>query len=105
MMYSHFLSNFTTSSIFRRFFAIAIRFEIAFQNPNVVLLYTLFSDIPFYSESKSTISDSGKQVHAVDDVSFSLEANESIGIAGESACGKSTLGLTLMRALQANATV
>src|SRR5207249_34102 len=47
----------------------------------------------------------GKQVHAVDDVSFSLEANESIGIAGESACGKSTLGLTLMRALQANATV
>ena len=47
----------------------------------------------------------GNQVQAVDDVSFSLEDNESIGIAGESACGKSTLGLTLMRALQANATV
>lgn len=38
-------------------------------------------------------------VRAVDDVSFSLESNESIGIAGESACGKSTLGLTLMRTL------
>jgi peptide/nickel transport system ATP-binding protein len=39
-------------------------------------------------------------VHAVDGVSFFLEKGESIGIAGESACGKSTLGLSLMRALQ-----
>lgn len=36
-------------------------------------------------------------VHAVDNVSFSLEKGESVGIAGESACGKSTLGLTLIR--------
>jgi len=39
-------------------------------------------------------------VHAVDGVSFFLEKGESIGIAGESACGKSTLGLSLIRALQ-----
>ncbi|MDP6327925.1 MAG: ABC transporter ATP-binding protein [Nitrosopumilus sp.] len=38
-------------------------------------------------------------VYAVDDVDFSLENNESIGIAGESACGKSTLGLSLIRML------
>lgn len=36
-------------------------------------------------------------VHAVDNVSFNLESGESIGIAGESACGKSTLGLSLIR--------
>lgn len=36
-------------------------------------------------------------VHALDDVNFSLEKGESIGIAGESACGKSTLGLSLIR--------
>ncbi|MGH9999212.1 MAG: ABC transporter ATP-binding protein [Nitrosopumilaceae archaeon] len=36
-------------------------------------------------------------VQAVDDVSFALENGESIGIAGESACGKSTLGLSIMR--------
>lgn len=39
-------------------------------------------------------------VYAVDDVSFSLKKGESIGIAGESACGKSTLGLSIMRTLQ-----
>lgn len=39
-------------------------------------------------------------VHAVDDVSFFLENGESIGIAGESACGKSTPGLSIMRSLQ-----
>jgi peptide/nickel transport system ATP-binding protein len=37
-------------------------------------------------------------IRAVDDVSFSLEGKESVGIAGESACGKSTLGLAIMRA-------
>ena len=39
-------------------------------------------------------------VHAVDDVSFSLADGESIGIAGESACGKSTLGLSIIRIVQ-----
>jgi len=39
-------------------------------------------------------------VKAVDDVSFSLKKGESIGIAGESACGKSTLGLSIMKMLQ-----
>lgn len=41
----------------------------------------------------------GKVIRAVDDVSFSLEDKESVGIAGESACGKSTLGLAIMRAI------
>jgi len=39
-------------------------------------------------------------VEAVQNVSFSINEGESIGIAGESACGKSTLGLSLMRTIQ-----
>jgi peptide/nickel transport system ATP-binding protein len=47
----------------------------------------------------SRYSSSKGPVYAVDDVDFSLEDGESIGIAGESACGKSTLGLSLIRML------
>ena len=36
-------------------------------------------------------------VHALEDVSFSIDKGDSIGIAGESACGKSTLGLSIIR--------
>ena len=39
-------------------------------------------------------------VHALGNIEFRLEAGESIGIAGESACGKSTLGLSVMRMIQ-----
>jgi peptide/nickel transport system ATP-binding protein len=38
-------------------------------------------------------------VKAVDNVSFALNEGESLGIAGESACGKTTLGLSIMRML------
>ncbi len=38
-------------------------------------------------------------IYAVTDVDFELEDGESLGIAGESACGKSTLGLSIIRAL------
>lgn len=45
----------------------------------------------------------GSATRALDGVSFSLEEGESAGIAGESACGKSTLGLAVMRALRGGA--
>lgn len=40
-------------------------------------------------------------VKAVDGVNFVLKKSESLGIVGESACGKSTLGSALMRSMQA----
>ena len=47
----------------------------------------------------SRYSSSQGPVYAVDDVDFELNSGESIGIAGESACGKSTLGLSLIKML------
>jgi peptide/nickel transport system ATP-binding protein len=40
-------------------------------------------------------------VKAVDGINFVLKKSESLGIVGESACGKSTLGSALMRSMQA----
>jgi oligopeptide/dipeptide ABC transporter ATP-binding protein len=44
-------------------------------------------------------------VHAVDGVSFRLDAGEALGIAGESGCGKTTTALSLIRLLPANAQI
>jgi len=39
-------------------------------------------------------------LHAVDDVSFSLERGKTLGIVGESGCGKTTIGRTILRLLE-----
>jgi peptide/nickel transport system ATP-binding protein len=40
-------------------------------------------------------------IKAVDDISFSINERESLGIAGESGCGKSSLGAAILRTMQA----
>ncbi|MCF2650134.1 ABC transporter ATP-binding protein [Niallia circulans] len=42
----------------------------------------------------------GKQVKAVDDVSFQVYKGETLGIVGESGCGKSTTGRSIIRLLE-----
>lgn len=38
-----------------------------------------------------------KVLHAVDDVSFSIGRGQTLGLVGESGCGKSTVGSVVMR--------
>ncbi|MGA6925196.1 MAG: ABC transporter ATP-binding protein [Desulfosarcina sp.] len=47
----------------------------------------------------------GQTVLAVDDVSFRVERGGSLGLVGESGCGKTTIGMALMGLLAPNATV
>src|SRR5687767_14862884 len=47
--------------------------------------------------AKHYVDMHGATIRAVDDVSFDLACGEVIGVVGESGCGKTTLGRTLMR--------
>jgi oligopeptide transport system ATP-binding protein len=49
------------------------------------------------------LSHVGKTVKAVDDVSFSVDQGETLGLVGESGCGKSTTGRCINRLLEATA--
>ena len=40
------------------------------------------------------------QLHAVDDVTFSIGRGRTMGVVGESGCGKSTLGRTMIHLLE-----
>jgi peptide/nickel transport system ATP-binding protein len=59
------------------------------------------------SEAKFSVVDLQAQyftekgtIKAVDHISFIINENESLGIAGESACGKSSLGAAILRIMQ-----
>ena len=51
----------------------------------------------FSVKSKGLIKKEIGKLYAVDDVSFTLNEGETLGIVGESGCGKTTLGKTLIR--------
>jgi oligopeptide/dipeptide ABC transporter ATP-binding protein len=49
---------------------------------------------------KGVLNTVAGHVHAVDDISFTLREGETLGLVGESGCGKTTLSRTLLRLLE-----
>lgn len=56
-----------------------------------------------YPVRKGLLAREVGQVHAVEDVSFSIGRNEVLGLAGESGSGKSTIGRMLLRLIEPTA--
>src|SRR5262245_65676839 len=52
-----------------------------------------------YFPVRGTLGRSGGQVFAVDGLRFRLGAAETLGLVGESGCGKSTAGKTILKRL------
>ena len=50
----------------------------------------------YFPVDNGLFSRSISRVYAVDDVSFSIEEGETLGLVGESGCGKSTVGKTVL---------
>lgn len=57
----------------------------------------------FFPVNKAIFSRKKSFVKAVDDVSFTIKKGETLGLVGESGCGKTTLGRTIIRLYEATA--
>ena len=68
------------------------------ENTPLLKVEHLSKDFP--AESGFLASRLAKKVSAVNDVSFEIHAGETFGLVGESGCGKSTTGRTIMRLTQ-----
>lgn len=54
-----------------------------------------------YAQKKNWLGKTLTHIKAIDDISFDVFENETLGIVGESGCGKTTLGRTLLQLIPA----
>src|ERR1035437_5770840 len=54
----------------------------------------------YFPIRKGFLRSVGGYVKAVDDVSFTVGSGETLGLVGESGCGKTTVGRTILRLIE-----
>ena len=54
----------------------------------------------YFPVGKNLFSKAGASVKAVDDLSFSIRKGETLGLVGESGCGKTTVGRSVLRLIE-----
>ena len=66
----------------------------------LIMTKNLVKEFPLRGTIFDAFSRKKKTVHAVDDVSFTIDEGEVLGLAGESGSGKSTTGRLLLRLIE-----
>ncbi len=68
-----------------------------YQRPKILELHNIKTYFPI---NKSLFGKAREFVKAVDDISFDVYEGETLGLVGESGCGKTTLGRTILRLVE-----
>ncbi|MBV9825558.1 MAG: ATP-binding cassette domain-containing protein, partial [Alphaproteobacteria bacterium] len=63
-------------------------------------LLSVLNLVKHFPVKKGLLQRTVGQVHAVDGISFDIAEGETLGLVGESGCGKSTAGKTILKLLE-----
>ena len=74
---------------------------VTVEKPQTDVLLSVKNLKKYFPVAKNLVGKPTKFLHAVDNVSFELRKGRTLGIVGESGCGKTTMGRTILRLYEA----